>query len=91
MERSSYNGITYKESYGYDGFKEDLESLTAYFGTTQKAENQMDYWEGELSNVTDGKVSYNFDVDKNGVSNTVTFSVADGSAWKTLEETETDW
>ena len=89
MERSRYNGVTYKETYGYDGFEEYLEKVTAYFGTTQKAQNQMYYWEGELSDVTDGKVRYHFNVDKGGYSDTVTWKVYDES-WKTLEEIETE-
>ena len=50
MERSSYNVNTYKETYGYDSFKEYLETLTAYENDTQKAQNTMAYDEGELSN-----------------------------------------
>ena len=50
MERSRYNGVTYKETYGYDSFKEYLETLTAYENDTQKAQNTMVYDEGELSN-----------------------------------------
>ena len=29
MEKSSYNGVTYKETYAYDSFKEYLEKVTA--------------------------------------------------------------
>ena len=49
MEKSSYNGVTYKETYGYESFKEYLETLTAYENDTQKAQNTMVYDEGELS------------------------------------------
>ena len=49
-EKSGYNGVTYKETYEYDGFKEYLDTLTAYSGATQKAQNTMVYDEGELSN-----------------------------------------
>ena len=50
MEKSGYNGVRYKETYGYDSFKEYLETLTAYENDTQKAQNTMVYDEGELSN-----------------------------------------
>jgi YD repeat-containing protein len=84
LERSCYNGNTYKETYEYDAYREQLEKLTAYDNNTQKAQNVMTYEEGELSTATDSKSKYKFDYDK--ATDTSTFGVYQGTTLKTLEK-----
>ena len=90
LERSGYNGNTYRETYEYDAYREQLEKLTAYEDSanvesdTPKAQNVMTYEEGELSTATDSKSKYKFDYDK--ATDTSTFGVYQGTTLKTLEK-----
>ena len=84
MERSGYNGNTYREEYDYDVYRDQLEKLTAYENNAQKAQNTMTYLEGELSEVTDGKSKYKFVQNKE--TDTSTFGVYEGATLKTLEQ-----